>query len=189
MIGIFAGFYLMVNALAPALLDAVTPADATAKKLVSTPPTNEENRAYIPKINVDVAIVPVKGEESVALEKGAIQRSESSGNPRDGGNFVLTANRYNLGLTPMQTKTQSPFYHLNKLGKGDDIFVDYHGIRYAYQVEERKFVSLAAPEVEAATSENRLTMYATSGAGHEVVIAKPIGKIVWQSGKPLLKSL
>lgn len=188
-LGIFGGMYVLVNALSPVLLDAIVPADATAKKLISLQPDTSQNRTYIPKINLDVTIVPVEGDEKLALEKGAIQRSEASGNPKDGGNYVLAANRFNLGLTPQQTKAKSPFYHINKLNTGDDIYVDYEGVRYAYKVEERRIVPAASPEIETATDDSRLTMYASSGTGHEVVVAKPVGKIVWQGGKPLLKSL
>ena len=189
LLGIFGGIYLLVNALSPVLFDAITPADATAKKLVSHQPDSTANRAYIPKINIDVPILPVEGDERLALEKGAIQRSASSGNPREGGNFVVVANRFNLSLTPQQTKAQSPFYYLNKLAVGDDIYIDYEGVRYAYEVAQREMVAAAAEEIEARTEQPRLTLYASSATGHEVVIAKPIGKVVWQGGKPLLKSL
>lgn len=187
--GIFGGLYILVNALSPVILDAMTPADATAKKLVSLRPDSSQNRAFIPKINLDIAIVPVNGDEKTALENGAIQRSVESGNPEQGGNYVITANRFNLGLTPQQTKVKSPFYHINKLASGDDVYVDYEGVRYAYKVEERRVVTAAASEVEENSSDNRLTMYAPSGTGHEVIVAKPVGKIVWQDGKPRLKSL
>ena len=187
--GIVGGLYIFINALAPVVLDAMTPADATAKKLVSLRPDTTQNRAFIPKINLDIAIVPVNGDEKIALENGAIQRAEASGNPKQGGNYVITANRFSLGLTPHQTKTKSPFYHINKLSNGDDVFIDYEGVRYAYKVEERKVVTAADPAIEESTDDDRLTLYAPSGTGHEVVVAKPVGKIVWQDGKPRLKSL
>jgi LPXTG-site transpeptidase (sortase) family protein len=188
-LGIFGGIYMLANSLSPALFEAITPADATAKRLVSQQPESAVNRAYIPKINVTTPIVPVEGDERLALEKGAIQRAATSGNPRDGGNFVVVANRFSLGLTPLQTKALSPFYYLNKLSAGDDIYIDYDGVRYAYEVAERKVVSASSEEIEARTADARLTLYASSAQGHEVVIAKPIGKVVWQGGKPLLKSL
>lgn len=188
-LGIFAGFYVMVNALSPAVFDALTPADATAKKLISQRPEKGDNRAYIPKINVEVPIQSLAGDERLALEKGAIHRSVSSGNPRDGGNYVVTANRFNLSLTPQQTKAQSPFYYLNKLAAGDDIYIDYEGTRYAYEVAERTTVPAASEDIEARTDDDRLTLYTSSANGHEVVVAKPVGRIVWQDGKPLLKSL
>lgn len=192
-IGLIGGFYLLANTLSPAVPAVFGPSDSTAKKLVSLKPDLAENRIYVPKINIDVAVVPIEGNEAQALEKGAVQRSPASGNPSDGGNFVIAAHRFNLGLTPTQTRAQSPFYHINKLSVGDDIYVDYKGERYAYKVEERRLVEPTAIEIEERTDDNRLTMYscelAGPEAGREVVIAKPVGKIVWSDGKPKLKSL
>lgn len=191
-IGLIIGVYLLVNAMAPGILYVVEPTDTTAKKLVSERPTLGEDRTYIPKINVDVAIVPIDGNEAAALEKGAIHRSPTSGNPKDGGNYVVAAHRFNLGFTPNQTKAQSPFYHIDRLNKDDDIYVDYKGIRYAYKVQERKFVEPDAVEIEKRTDDNRLTLYSCelSGpkSGREVVIAKPVGTIIWASGKPKLEA-
>lgn len=192
-VGLLGGLYLLANTLSPAVPTVFEPSDSTAKKLVSLQPTLDENRIYVPKINVDVAVVPIEDNEALALEKGAVQRSPASGNPRDGGNFVVAAHRFNLGLTPSQTRAKSPFYHINKLGNGDDIYVDYQGTRYAYKVEERKLVEPTAIEIEERTDDDRLTMYscelAGPEAGREVVIAKPVGKIVWTNGKPKLKAL
>jgi LPXTG-site transpeptidase (sortase) family protein len=192
-VGLLGGAYMLVNALAPAAPDVFSSADTTAKKLVSLQPTLSENRIYVPKINVDVAVVPVEGNESLALEKGAVQRAPGSGDPKEGGNYVVAAHRFNLGFTPAQTRAKSPFYHINKLSSGDDIYVDYKGKRYAYKVTERRTVEPTAVEIEARTDDDRLTMYscelAGPEAGREVVIAKPVGTIVWQDGKPRLKAL
>lgn len=170
----------------------VTP-DATAKKLVINQPQLRQNRLYLPKINVDVPVVPIDGSETAALEKGAINRASTSGNPEDGGNFVLAAHRFNLGLTPDKTRAKSPFYHLDKVVPGDDIFVDYHGKRYAYKVVEVKSVKPDAVEIEQPTENSRLTLYtcelAGPEAGRDVVIAEPQGIIVWVGGSPKLKAL
>lgn len=192
-IGLAAGLYVLVNAVSPAIPAAFGPTDTTAKKLVSLQPKLEENRVYAPKINVDVAVVPIDGNEAIALKKGAVQRSPASGNPRDGGNFVLAAHRFNLGLTPSQTRAQSPFYYLNQLEQGDDIYVDYEGVRYAYKVVERKLIESTAPKIEERSDDGRLTMYSPELVGNsterEVVVAEPVGKIVWTDGRPKLKSL
>lgn len=192
-VGLLGGAYLLVNVFSPALLYVVQPPDETAKKLVSMQPELADNRVYIPKINTDVAIVPIAKNEAIALEKGAVQRSPGSGNPKDGGNFVLAAHRFNLGYTPSLTKAQSPFYHIDMLNRGDDIYIDYKGERYAYKVEERKLVPPTAVEIESRTDDNRLTMYscelAGPKAGREVIVAQPVGKVVWTNGKPKLRSL
>lgn len=188
-LGIVSGLYMLVNAMSPAVYSALTPPDATAKKLLELKPDTTQNRAFIPKINLEMAIVPVQGDELKALENGAIQRAEASGNPKEGGNFVLTANRFSLGMTPGKTKQKSPLYYIGKVAKGDDVFIDYEGVRYAYKVESRETVAMADDNIESSTDESRLTLYTTTANGHEVLLAKPVGKIVWQGGKPLLKSL
>ena len=192
-LGLFGGLYLLVNVLTPAVSLTADDGAKAAQKLVATQPEIHNNRLYVPKVSIDVAVVPIEGNETLALEKGAINRAPKSGNPKDGGNFVLAAHRFNLGLTPSQTRAKSPFYHIDQLKTGDDIYVDYQGIRYAYRVQERKMVMPDAVEIEAPTNDNRLTMYtcelAGPKAGREVVIAKPVGTIVWNSGKPALKTL
>lgn len=190
-LGLFAGAYILVNTLSPAVDMFSGPVDATAKKLVAQKPNLDEDRLYIPKINVDVAVVDINGDEAAALEQGAIHRAPDSGNPLDGGNFVVAAHRFQLGLTPDQTRKKSPFYHIDQLQKGDQFYVDYDGVRYAYEVSEKKQVPSNATEIEQPTSEDRLTLYSCnlSGpeTGREVVFAKPIGTIAWDSGSPKLK--
>lgn len=192
-VGLLGGLYLLVLVFAPALPFSTSQPDVTAKKLVVSEPVIGENRVYVPKINVDVPIAPIGKSEALALEKGAVNRASGNGNPRDGGNYVLAAHRFNLGLTPEQTRAKSPFYHVNKLVAGDQIYVDYSGVRYAYEVKERKSVSPTALEIEERTPEDILTMYTCElsgpAAGREVVIAKPIGKVVWTNGSPKLKTL
>lgn len=182
------GVYALVNYLAPAVYYVTEPTDTTAKKLVAERPKRGENRLYIPKINADIMIALVEGDEAFAFEKGAVQRSSNSGDPKEGGNYVLTANRFSLGLTPMETKAKSPFYHLDKLSAGDDIYIDYQGIRYAYKVEERKAVE-DVTQVEERTDEPQLTLYTTEAANRQVVIAKQIGKVVWTNSQPKLQPL
>lgn len=192
-LGLFAGIYMLVNVMSPAILDVVEPADKTAKKLVAEQPVLAEDRIYIPKINVDVPLVQIEGNEKQALERGAIQRVPDNGDPVDGGNFVVAAHRFNLGFTPQMTKARSPFYHIDQLSSGDDIYVDYKGTRYAYRIEERKSVAATAVEVEDRTDTPQLTLYSCdlSGPknGREVVVAKPIGTIVWANGKPRLQAI
>ena len=66
--------YLAVTYYAPALLYAIEPADATAKRLVAARPGNRENRLYIPKINSDIPISVSQRDESEALQVGAVNR-------------------------------------------------------------------------------------------------------------------
>jgi len=189
--GLLVGGYILITALAPQITVFSEPVDTTAKRLVAEKPNISQNRLYIPKINVDVEIVDINGDEKTALEKGAIHRAPNNGNPSEGGNFVLAAHRFQLGWNPELTRKKSPFYHIDQMQKGDQFYVDYDGTRYAYEVSDKKQVPSNASEIEQRTDEDQLTLYSCSlagpDAGREVVIAKPIGTIAWDTGSPKLK--
>lgn len=191
--GVIVGAYMFVSSLGPVMSIYASAPDETVKKLTASKPALNENRLYIPKINVDIATAAADGGDVTAIGSGAVQRSPQSGNPKDGGNYVLAAHRFQLGLTPLQTRTKSPFYHMDKLGTGDEVYVDYEGIRYAFKIVERKFVDPTAPEIEAKTNSDRLTLYSSElsgpGATREIVVAEPTGTIVWVDGAPKLKTL
>lgn len=191
--GMLAGGYILANTFSPAL-DTLGPApDATAKKLQAEKPLLSENRIYVPKVNIDVTVVDVNGNETLALEKGAIHRAAGNGNPKDGGNYVVAGHRFQLGWNPSLTRKKSPFYHIDRLNVGDQIYVDYEGTRYAYEISEKRKVPQNAVEIENRTDEPQLTMYSCDlrgpEAGREVVIATPVGTIAWVDGQPKLKSL
>lgn len=184
---------MLLNTLSPMMsLDSSASGQVVAQTLKHKKPDLSENRLYVPQINVDVAIVAIGGNEAQALEKGAIHRAPMSGNPREGGNFVVAAHRFQLGLTPDQTRKKSPFYHIDKMKQGDQFYVDYDGVRYAYEVTEKKQVPPTAIEIERRTDDTQLTLYSCelSGpdSGRDVVIAKQIGTIAWESNGPKLKS-
>lgn len=189
-VGALCVLYVLANYYAPAIFYVIEPADATAKKLVASQPKQNDDRVYIPKINTEVPIVPVQGDEPAALSRGAINREPNSGDPATGGNFVVTAHRLRLGFTPWQTDAQSPFYHLGKLAKDDDIYVDYKGVRYAYKITELRTVGDDVAGIEKRSDEKRLTLYAsdiTTSKDRDVIIAKQTGKIVWTNGQPRLQ--
>lgn len=187
------GLYLLYNALSPMIPQSGSSAQATVKKLTVEQPKPHENRIYIPQINIDIPIVPIGNNETAALEKGAVHRVPTSGDPKTGGNYVIAAHRFNLGLTPNATRAKSPFYHIDSLKKGDQIYVDFEGERYVYEIYEKTLVSPTAVEIEKRTEEPRLTMYscelAGPAAGREVVYAKPIGTVAWSDGKPGIEAL
>lgn len=187
------GLYGLLLTLSPALPIDTNKAEATVKKLVAEQPKIGENRVYIPQINVDVPIVDINGNETVALEKGAIHRMPESGNPKEGGNYVVAAHRFNIGLTPAMTRAKSPFYHIDKLKQGDQLYVDYDGVRYIYEIYEKKRVEETAVDIEARSADSRLTLYSCELTGpkdgREVVFAKPLGKVAWNGDKPAVEGL
>ena len=128
---------------------------------------------FIPKIDVTV---PYDQEED-ALLKGAWWRQPSNGNPKDGGNFVLSAHRFIMSYTPSEVQKKSPFYNIDKLKIGDEIYVDYQNKRYTYTISELKSVTPDAVSIENRTENPQLTLYScTFGGsldGRDVIIAKP----------------
>lgn len=180
--------YGALNYLSPAILYVVEPADTTAKTLIANKPQQGNDRLYIPKINANIAVVG-GSDGTTVLQSGASQRSVDSGNPSEGGNYVLVASRLSLGYTPSETKQKSSFYHLGKLSSGDDIYVDYDGTRYAYKVELRKTVDDDTAALEVRSDKPRLTLYTAEAGSHDTVVAKQVGKIVWTSGKPKLQAI
>lgn len=187
------GLYLLYNSLSPMIPQSGNDARATVKKLTAEQPRPHDNRVYIPQINIDIPIVSIGGNEAAALEKGAVHRAPTSGDPKTGGNFVIAAHRFNLGLTPNATRAKSPFYHIDSLKNGDQIYIDYEGKRYVYEIYEKTLVPPTAVDIEHRTEKPRLTMYscelAGPAAGREVVYAKPIGTVAWSDGKPGIEPL
>lgn len=124
-----------------------------------------ENRLYIPSItlNIDYA----SGGPEVLNDK-SWWRYPERGNPVEGGNFILSAHRFELGFTPGETIRKSPFYHFDRISEGDNLYVDYDGVRYQYQVERMFDVEPTAVEIEDPTEEHQLTVYTCDIGGQDV---------------------
>lgn len=166
------GVYLLLTGLAPVYIPQEQP-QVVEQKLQNTLEI-KENRLYIPTIGVDEAIV--EGDNESVLEKGAWHRRPENGNPEKGGNFVLSAHRFQMGFTPGQTNANSPFYHIDKLKEGDEIHVDYNHKRYAYVVTRKYQVDRYAVTIEDFSEEAKMTLYSCDlrgeQAGREVIEAK-----------------
>ena len=172
---LIAGAYLLITSLSPTLISTtINPDDNSTTKLLKADGPIDENRLYIPKIDINLPYTT--GDETV-MEKGAWWRRPDNGNPADGGNFVLSAHRFIMGLTPQQTLRKSPFYNIDKLKIGDKIYIDYSGKRYKYTISKIFAVAPDAVEIEQRTEQPQLTLYSCTlgGAsdGREVIIATP----------------
>ena len=175
---ILAGLYTLAVALTPAIIaPTINPTSNKTVKQLQSKAAITENRLYIPKIDVNLPYAT--GSETV-MEKGAWWRQPDNGNPADGGNFVLSAHRFIMGLTPQQTLRKSPFYNINKLEIGDKISIDYSGKRYEYTISKIFAVAPDAVEIEQRTDQPQLTLYSCTlgGAsdGREVIVAKPLSE-------------
>jgi LPXTG-site transpeptidase (sortase) family protein len=176
--GLIGGCYVLMIALWPSVTQ-LPPIQANSersiyKKLATDPGLNGD-RLYIPDIGVDVAIV--EGSNASTLNSGAWHRQPQNGNPLRGGNFVLSAHRFQLGATPQGTLKRSPFYSINKLTIGQKLWVDYQNKRYEYTVSRRYSVKPTQTEIEAASPTAKLTLYSCtlrgSFDGREVIEALP----------------
>lgn len=169
------GLYLLVLASAPQ-----GQAFITSHKKWNRPveePKIDQNRLYIPKIKLNIDYL-AGGPE--VLRESAWWRHPERGNPEIGGNFILSAHRFELGFTPGQTIRKSPFYHLHKLREGDKVYVDFEGTRYEYVIEKRFDVRPSQTEIEAPSEDHKLTIYTCMlqglEAGREVLVARQTQK-------------
>ncbi len=132
------------------------------------------NRIQIQKMGIEVPFYT--GSEQV-LEQGAWHRKPENGNPKDGGNFVLAAHRFEMGVTPSQTRQKSPFYKIDSLQIDDTIRVYYQNQWYDYVVTGKKEVSPTALYIENKTNKPTLTLYSCSlggaAVGRYVILAEP----------------
>lgn len=168
------GAYLLLLVLAP-----VVPFIPAAHNGVSITmpahdnPTDTRNRIQIPKIALEVAFHEGGADQ---LENGAWHRYPERGNPEMGGNFILSAHRFKIGLTPSQTKYNSPFYNIDLVVVGDPIRIFYDGRWYDYEVTKKFAVKPNDTYIEAPSSEAKLTLYsctlAGSNDGRDVIEAK-----------------
>jgi sortase A len=110
-----------------------------------------ENRLFIPSIWVDVDIV--EGGTDKVLSLGAWRRPNSS-TPDKGGNTVITGHRYQY--TPPSNKT---FYNLDKMEKGDKIYIYWSGKKYEYEVDRAFIVAPEETWIEDNTEDSILTLY------------------------------
>lgn len=178
---LLAGIYLLSLAGAPAVMPMIATSAIDVNSLQR--PTVGANRIVIPKIGVDIEY----GEGEQALDNGAQWRFPERGNPKDGGNFIIAAHRFTLAPTPLETVRKSPFYHIEKLAVGDEIVVDYDGKRYGYRISKKFDVKPSQTEIEAADTDNRLTLYSCGLGGVSdsriVLYGDPLGEVTIEPEK------
>lgn len=138
-----------------------------------------DNRLYIPKLKLNL---PYKSGDESVLDGSAWHRYPERGDPEKGGNFILAGHRLELGPTPGETSRRSPFYHIDNLIVGDEIYVDFNGIRYKYEVAERLRVQPSQVEIEAPSQQSKMTLYTCTlrgtADGREVIIARMMAQNV-----------
>lgn len=170
-----AGCYTLALIFSPTIAPLISPTTIDVHALAQ--PSNSKNQLIIPKIGLQIAYT--SGDES-ALDRGAWWRYPERGDPSVGGNFIIAAHRFSIQPTPGGTIEKSPFYHIDKLSIGDQVIVDYDGKRYIYEVAKTFDVTPDQTEIEAPSSEAKLTLYSCelggSDVGRVVVIATKRGE-------------
>lgn len=138
-----------------------------------------EQRLYIPKLKLNLTY---KAGDAHVLRDNIWHRFPERGDPEKGGNFILAGHRFEIGLTPGETKRRSPFYHIDALTQGDKIYADFNGKRYMYEVTDRFKVKPDQTEIEAPSNEPKMTLYTCtfrgSADGREVIRARLIERDV-----------
>ena len=169
-----AGVYLLLLVFAPAY-NAPAPSTSSQNNWNKPVPRTEltEQRLYIPRLSLNL----LYADEQRALREGLWHRFPERGDPED-GNFILAGHRFEIGLTPGETKRRSPLYHIDKIQAGDYIYADFNGKRYQYEVTRKYKVKPKQTEIEEPSSVAKMTLYTCTlkgeADGREVLEAKLI---------------
>ncbi len=150
------GVYGLVLLQSPELL--INHASAATRSAEDEYVSTNRNFLEVQAINL---VVPFAKDNS-PTEKTVWQHNEEAGNPERGGNFILTAQRFKLGLTPTATKDSSPFYNLDKLHEKDTIKVYYNTKWYTYEVTRVYSAGVNDEQVEAPSAVAKLTLFASA---------------------------
>ncbi len=166
------GVYGLVLLQSPELL--INHASAAAHSAEEEFISNNQNFIEIE----DLSLVVPFAKDNAPSSSAVWQRYEDVGNPEQGGNFILTAQRFKLGLTPSATKEQSPFYNLDKLHEKDTIKVYYNTKWYSYEVTKVFSAKANDDKVEATSANAKLTLFASGNDGNPdygvVIEATPV---------------
>lgn len=156
--GLLLGLALLLYPFWPRLQYAVSRPNAASahsvtigkeRSLVAADRVITENRLFIPKIGVDIAVL--EGDATV-LDKGAWRLPNTSPDPLV-GNMALSAHRYQF--LPPASET---FYLLDKVERDDVIVLRWQGKEYQYRVTGSRVVQPDDVSVLAQTEQPQLTL-------------------------------
>ena len=125
----------------------------------------KEDRNHIPKIGVNKEFMA--GGEAV-LDRHVWHRYPEHGDPKHGGNFILAAHRFQFAFWPGETVERSPFYKVDLLEPQDNVYIDYQGSRYRYEVTKRYMVQATDTYIEGPSpGDDKMTLYSCTLNGSE----------------------
>ncbi len=107
------------------------------------------NHLILPSLQLDEPVYD--GTSPSMIDKGIWRRPNTS-TPERGGNTVLVGHRFIYAGTAV-------FYNLDKLQISDDVYLVYGQKIYHYKITSSSVVPPTAVEVEAPSSETKLTLY------------------------------
>lgn len=172
------GVYTLLLTAAPRLQNLPFQANSWNAPVVFSDGELTGDRLYIPRLKLNILY---KAGDASVLDNAAWHRYPDRGNPQEGGNFIIAAHRFEIGLTPSETRRKSPFYKIDTLQLGDKIYADFQGKRYVYEVSRKYEVKANQTEIEDRSSDAKMTLYSCtlqgSADGREVVEAKRIGEV------------
>ena len=122
----------------------IDPANIIVDPLTTTA-VSSDPKLIIPKINVDVPVVydvtPDYDAQMKAMEQGVAYFGIPGANSKPGqiGNTVLSGHSSNDIIDPGSYKFI--FAQLDRLNKGDAVYVNYNGVRYTYTVTKKEVVT------------------------------------------------
>jgi sortase A len=158
-----------------------TPPPAPAPSAPTVPPTEPAGDAIahlvIPKIGVDKYVVD--GVTTAQLRKGP-GRYPQTAFPGQPGNAAVAGHRTTYG---------APFYRLNELQPGDEVFVTTRAGQFHYTVAETRIVRPSDVSVLDPTPDNRLTLTTCnprfSASNRLVVMSKLTGMPAPEEATPV----
>jgi sortase A len=122
----------------------IDPANIIVDPLTTTA-VSSDPKLIIPKINVDVPVIydvtPDYDAQMKAMEQGVAYFGIPGANSKPGqiGNTVLSGHSSNDIIDPGSYKFI--FAQLDRLNKGDAVYVNYNGVRYTYTVTKKEVVA------------------------------------------------
>jgi sortase A len=114
--------------------------------LPSAPPDSAVAHLVIPKIGVDQIVVEGVGVGDLQKGPGHYTKTPLPGEP---GNAAIAGHRTTYG---------APFYHLDELAAGDDVFITTRAGKFRYQVTGSSIVKPSDVSVLNPSPDNRLTL-------------------------------
>ena len=136
---------------APAALTGTVVAAAVPAAAAKPATQKTIDRMKIPAIRVDMQIV--EGSNEKVLNHGFAWKLPYTSTPDKGGNTVIGCHRY------LYTSGSRTCFNLDKVKTGDEIVVEWKGVRYDYRVREVKIVQPDDISILNATRESVLTVF------------------------------